>query len=136
MTPDREKLKEFIYSRDIFGSPYRFVDPRATRSPRSHPYSYDAHFLKGGHADIKDASSYYTDRISLWKDGEEFSKAREAAGLPDHGNMWRTASLEKLTAFHNALFGKTDRVVAVAECCNVSNGYPIWIVWTKAAPDA
>ncbi len=44
---------------------------------------------------------------------------------------WRSTGPKKLSAFMTDYLGKKVKVTALAEGCNVSNGYPYWIIWFR-----
>lgn len=97
------------------------------RSPEEFPYSYSPYFIRGSSKEAAGASSFYSDRLQLWYTDEQRAAARKASGF----SHWKRDSSRTASAYLTALMSKPVRVVAIAEGCNVSNGYPYWIVWTR-----
>lgn len=104
------------------------------KTPFSHPYSYDC-FVKqrfGPNEDIE--SSIYTDRMFQW-DWDKMNKAqdvvRKRKGWKDCFN-WSNLTKEDLDALIQYYWDNPNlEMVLFEECCNVSSGYPIWIVSFK-----
>ena len=105
------------------------MDPSRTLEKSSHPYSYSEFFIFGNREVIKKVyGADYSDR--LWEWG--YDKAN--ALWKKHVNTrWEHASEAQLSAFISEYHGKELKVVALAEGCNPSNGYPYWIVWYRKA---
>lgn len=109
----------------------RWVDPTRTHTKSSHPYSY-SEFFHFGDRDVikaKDVHGDYSDRLHQWA-----SAKFEQLWKKHLDCRWEQASRPALNAFMSAYFDKKVKVVALAEGCNPSNGYPYYIVWTKETP--
>lgn len=135
------------YRLDMYGRPQRgfgdgrWVDPSRTRTKSSHPYTYDEFFIFGNREIIKkkDVSGIYSDRVWEWWLGEKKTdKGFDDLWKKHVGTRYELASSEKLSAFFTAYNqtlwpeknkGKSVQVVALAEGCNPSNGYPYWVIW-------
>lgn len=104
--------------------PLNFVDPRETRSPREHPYSFDGHFIAGNHSTVTRATeSVYSDRFKLW-DAEKAARCDA-----EHKYPWTNLAMASrwLTDF----YGREIKCVALAMYCNASNGYPYHRIWFR-----
>ena len=107
-------------------------DGYAQRTPETHPYAYDPYFIAGSRKSVKNATSAYSDRLKLWYDSSRFEAAKEAAKIEGHGDYWwRRVGLAQMSRFLSALTEKDCKCVGIAEGCNVSNGYPYWIIWWR-----
>lgn len=103
---------------------YRWVySHRENRTKEDWPYSYSDHYLVGTAA--KGDSAVYSDRLHQW-DHVSFSRAYARTG--DY-----TKSLRKASDFMTTYYNKPITVSAVAEGCNVSSGYPYWVLWFHEA---
>lgn len=99
---------------------YRWVDPhRDNRTKEEWPYSYSDHYLVG--TATKGDCAVYSDRLHQW-DHVSFDRARARTG--DY-----TKSLRKASDFMTTYYNRPIKVTAVAEGCNVSSGYPYWVIW-------
>lgn len=104
----------------------RWVDPKRTRTKQEYPYSYSEFFHFGKRADIsaKGVQAVYSDRLWQW-DYDKCHKAHKT-----HLNCrFEQASPAQLSAFLSEYNGKPCTVVALAEGCNPSTGYPYYILW-------
>ena len=111
---------------DYYGSKVDWVDPDKTRTKYAHPYSYSDHFL-WRHGDLshqKGIDVVYSDRLYQW-DYKKYEKTRIK------NKRFSQYTREDAAKFLTRYFGKRTTVVALAEGCNVSNGYPYWIFWFK-----
>lgn len=136
---DQCNVDDFEYRFDILGRRMRrdpgskWVDPNRTDEKFSHPYSYSEFFLFGSRAIIaKTKGADYSDRLWEWdyKKADKLWKRYVNTG-------WAKATEKQLSRFISAYHGKGYRgltVVALAEGCNPSNGYPYWILWYKPTP--
>lgn len=110
---------------DINGNPVK-------RNPRDYPYTYDPFVIYKGDDFSRDGNeSFYSDRLSLWYDANEIKDLRNKYSI-DHGDyFWAYNSVNMLNMFLTDLMKRHVRITAIIEHCNVSNGYPIWLVYFK-----
>jgi len=120
----------------------RFVDPRRTRTKHEAPYSYDEFFLFGSRKVIeqKDVHANYSDRLHQWWCEKLGHDAFDKLWMKHVGTRYEMAGAGALSTFlteyHRQLWpekyaDKTIQVVALAEGCNPSTGYPYWIIWHR-----
>jgi len=104
----------------------KWVDPNKRNEKWTHPYSYSEFFHFGSRRIVegRGVDGEYSDRIWQW----DYDKA-ERLWKEHVGTRWELAGAKKLSAFLSAFHGRPVRVVALAEGCNISNGYPYFIVW-------
>lgn len=114
-----------------FESRYRWVDPHDRRTKEEYPYSYSAHYLWGEAEEGADA--VYSDRLAQWDAEKSRDAINAVADLKCRYGYWGQEGASK---YLSAYFGKPVRAIAVAEGCNVSNGYPYWIFWFRDAGPA
>jgi hypothetical protein len=107
-----------------------WVDPSRTRDKFFHPYSYDEFFRFGSRETIRQPglNANYSDRLWQWDREKADRLWRQYVDT-----RWESASAAQLSAFLSAYHGQPVEVVALAEGCNQSNGYPYFIVWWKPA---
>lgn len=104
---------------DLEGNPVK-------RTPRTHPYSYDAYVQWRGGANDEITSSVYSDRMIQW-DYQKFTKLREKH-FGNGGQYFGGRNPAKIESFLRDYFDQPQlRLVVIQQCCNVSSGYPIWI---------
>lgn len=102
------------------------------RTPETDPYAYDPFFLRGSRSSVNGAMSAYSDRLRSWHTPEAFDAAKKSANIEGHGDYWwRHTNLAQMSRFLSALNARPCKCVGIAEGCNVSNGYPYWIVWWR-----
>lgn len=102
---------------------YRWVDPhRENRRKEDWPYSYSDHYLWGVGA--KGDHAVYSDRLHQWS-AENWERAWKAIGQKRFDQFSR----DDADKFMSAYLDKPAKVSALAEGCNVSSGYPYWIIW-------
>jgi hypothetical protein len=103
------------------------------RTKYSHPYSYDPIVLldSGTEGD----GSAYSDRMVGW----DYNKFYACMGKINDGKgemCFRWGSRELVTAFMRDYNDDPGLIVTrVVEMCNVSNGYPVWLVVYKKGPE-
>lgn len=122
------KLRYGDYEWCPYDQSAKWVNPDRTKEKSSHPYSYDEFFIFGSRDIIKGdgIQGNYSDRIWEW----DYHKANKL--WEEHvGTRFAQASRLKLSKFMSEFHGKKVEVVALAEGCNISNGYPYHIVWYK-----
>ena len=112
---------------DVYGrwQRERWVDPRHTRTKQEWPYSYDEFFIFGDRHAIKgdDVHGVYSDRLEQW-DRTAFQRAAKP-----FQKRFEAFSRDECSQFLTDYYGKPTKCVALAEGCNVSNGYPYHIFW-------
>jgi hypothetical protein len=97
------------------------------RTKQQSPYAYSPFYHWREAGSDKDTSAY-SDRLAQWKHDEW----RAACGkLPPGQFQYQTP--DALSALMSEYEGKPVRVTALAEGCNVSNGYPYYIFWWRDA---
>lgn len=111
-------------NREDHGFDDKWANPLHTKEKSSHPYSYSEFFIFGNRRVIKDVHGDYSDRLWEW----DHDKA-DKLWKKHVKTRWEFATKAQLTAFISEYHGKTLKVVALAEGCNPSNGYPYWILW-------
>lgn len=115
-----------------------WVSPgKENRTEQQSPYAYSEFFIfrdeKVRAADIggihakyeKGIDAAYSDRLSQW-DRQAFDRGIEACPNKSRLRCWGQGDA---TVFLTAYFGKPTTAHALAEGCNVGNGYPYWIFW-------
>lgn len=98
---------------------------RDNKTKQEAPYSYDPFYIWRDST----AGSYaiYSDRLAQ-NDLEKYRMAVQKAAPDKRFEYYTRAEASK---FMSAYTGKKIQVTALAEGCNVSNGYPYWIFWCK-----
>lgn len=107
----------------------KWVDPTRTDEKWTHPYSYSEFYIFG--RSVKGDGADYSDRLWQWNYEKADRLWKEHVGC-----RWDQASAAQLSAFMSAYHGRPLRVTALAEGCNIGNGYPYWIVWYRDAAPA
>ena len=100
------------------------------RTPRDHPYSYDAHYIWRDfdkHNMPKGVDGSYSDRMQMW-DSEMYDKARTESG----GGWIESISRKQAEKFVEVYYEGTRKCVGFAKACNVSNGYGLGVFFTVA----
>lgn len=109
----------------------RWVDPSQRKTKYTHPYSYSEFFIFGDrsvlgrpgiHA-IPEVHADYSDRLQQWN----YAKFEEAGR--SFKKRFDQFSAAEASQFLSTYYDKPIRCVALAEGCNVGNGYPYWIFW-------
>lgn len=106
-------------------SGYRWVEGHGEhRTKEEWPYSYSPHYLWGDKHE--GAEAVYSDRLVQW---DRESVDRALASVKDLNCRYGYWGQQGTSKFLSTYFGRSVHAVAVAEGCNVSNGYPYWIFW-------
>jgi hypothetical protein len=96
-----------------------------TRTPATHPYSYDGfvtHRL-GKNEEAKD--TIYSDRLLQW-DYQKYNELSEKH-FGNKSQNWYDRQPEKIEAFlRDWCEAPNLKLVLVMEYCNQSSGYPVW----------
>lgn len=122
-----------IYYSDEFGfgrqsrDDSRWVNPSRRRTKQEAPYGYDEFFIYGDREIVKTADdALYSDRIWQWDHEKAIRLWKQHVDA-----RWNNSGQRQHSAFMSAYLDKQVEVIALAEGCNISNGYPYWIVWLK-----
>lgn len=112
-----------------------WVDPNSTRDPRDFPYSHSEYFIwRTFERGDRTVEPYYTDRMRQW-DADKYRRATDGG---DRMTNWH--SVPKSPADARALvrdyFGTEFECVGVAQSINVSNGYPIGVIFIRRPAEA
>lgn len=98
------------------------------RTPFEYPYSYDPFVVWKGKYKKTD-EIVYSDRLIEW-DHEKFDKCCKAIW----GNTIQSFDMRNpvtIEAFLSMYLEKIVTLTGIEKCCNVSNGYPIWIFYYR-----
>ena len=107
------------------------------RIPATHPYSYDAHVIynqpgfkyKDQTYEKDGLCTVYSDRLSQW-DYEKYRECMKQFKGEDGDYFWRDTN--KVVKFMKKYYNnKKLEVNMIMEGCNVSNGYPYWLIFYK-----
>lgn len=116
---------------DMFNKIYygvnAFTGDPITKTPQSHPYSYEP-FVVWENEEVGATGSAYSDRMMQW-DYEKFNKSCEEVwgnkGQLFHSYIRQPKDIEK---FLQLYFDKPNlKLARLVEGCNVSSGYPYWV---------
>ena len=109
-----------------------FVDPSRTRSKQDYPYSYDPYWIwKKGDVNEQGVNAVYHDRMQQW-DYEKYKNAFKSVTNDNHNGYGIGSFTQKQASkFMSFYQGYDCEVIAIAEGCNQSNGYPYWVFWYK-----
>lgn len=106
-----------------------FKGPGERRDRYSHPYSYDPIRLWGDEK-AEASSSAYTDRLMQW-DSDKYSLLSKKHFTRGHPS-WGAEHAKEIEAFlQDYIDDKTLKLVSITEFCNVSSGYPVWLLRWK-----
>lgn len=101
--------------------------PCEERTPQSHPYSYDAHFLWREFSDEDRENggiiNIYSDRMASWR-----PEKYEALMRHKH---WPTLSFGEAHKIIDGYFNGEQELVGYAIECNPINGYHTGIFWVR-----
>jgi len=98
------------------------------RTPISHPYSYDAYVIWG--KKDKKAHAVYTDRLLEWDWGKHDRLCMKHFG--NKGQYWENRDPKDIQAWLRDYNDNQKLILTmVMQCCNVSSGYPIWVLFYK-----
>lgn len=121
--------KEFAFAEKIipFKKSYDILNiPIPQKSKFDYRYSYDTFII--WHNGKKAKGSVYTDRLYQW-DYEKHNKLCKKY-FGNESQYWSDRKQKDIEKFMQEFNDdETINVVALAETCNVSNGFPIWIIF-------
>lgn len=95
----------------------------------SHPYSYDSFIVWYGNA-RKGDSVVYSDRLVQW-DYEKYMTCAKTIQAESTNNKFDINDPKQTEKFLSLYYGKQVTLTAIVEGCNVSNGYPYWILYFR-----
>jgi hypothetical protein len=99
------------------------------RTKEESPYSYSDFYIWREVSDplkTEGIAADYSDRLLQWS-REKWDRAWDAVGSKRFDQMTR----DEVSRFISAYHGSPHEAVALSEGCNVSNGYPYWIIYYK-----
>jgi len=98
---------------------------RIKKTPRTHPYSYDAHVIWRGGENEEITRCIYTDRLLQWDWDKHNMLCQKHFG--DERQYWNDRDPEKIEKFLQDWTGREDlTLIVVMQMCNISSGYPVW----------
>jgi hypothetical protein len=109
--------------------PDRWVDPQRRISKRESPYGYSEFFHWGGHGTTSGCEAVYSDRLWQW----DYKKMKALCDAL--GKRFEQCSQSELSEFLSSYWGKPVVATALAEGCNISNGYPYFIMWYRGTEE-
>lgn len=100
------------------------------RTKDEYPYSYDAFMQERVLPNSEVKSAVYTDRLLQWD--YNLTRRLMEKHFGNSGDYWNNRSAADIQSFLRERLNAPDLVVCyVMECCNVSNGYPLWVIAYK-----
>jgi len=106
-----------------------FVDPQRNRHKNTHPYSYDPYWIwKKGDVKVKGVNVDYHDRLQQWN-WDRYRKAFDLVKEDGCTGDINSFTQEQASMFMSHYQDKPCEVIAIAEGCNQSSGYPYWVFW-------
>ena len=100
-------------------------DPQE-RSIEEYPYSYDLYAVWDSGDWSESDDCFYSDRLRNYANYDEVKPK-----YLDKGDDYSYYDPEVLSNFLSELFGYKLRMTGIEECCNVYNGYRIWLLWFR-----
>jgi len=96
------------------------------RTKMTHPYSYDP-IVSYHDAGVTPNASVYSDRMQGW-DSAKYTRCVETHfGKTGYGSGWSNS--KNVLAFMRDYIGDPElKLCKVIEMCNVSNGFPVWLI--------
>jgi hypothetical protein len=95
----------------------------------SHPYSYDPFIVWYGNA-RKGDSVVYSDRLVQW-DYDKYMECAKTVRTKYNTNSFDINNPVQVKEFLSLYYDKQVVLTAIVEGCNVSNGYPYWILYFR-----
>lgn len=101
------------------------------RSKQDHPYSYDPFtvWMDMSFKSNEDCHVIYSDRMSQWDYQKNRTLQKEHLGKET--DYLGDFTPNQLTNYLSAYLEREIIMIRIQECCNVSNGYPLWVFWFK-----
>jgi len=97
------------------------------RTKGEYPYNYDAFLIWKGNYIKGKSDVVYSDRLMQW-DYKKFNKCCNEI-WDNEGQYFSNRNPKDIEKFLSLYWDKEIVLTAIEECCNVSNGYPIWIFY-------
>lgn len=95
-----------------------------TRTPETHPYSYDTFVTYRKYDNNEHNGTIYTDRLSGWIGYDKY-RDMLSRHFGEQGDYWDTRSPKKVESFlREYTENKSLELVGILQGCNASNGYP------------
>jgi hypothetical protein len=117
MNDDYLKWKAHSMYRDLKGEEVK-------RTRETHPYSYDPYVIwKQDYSENN--ACVYSDRLLQW-DYDKYNKYCLEI-WSNQGQYFNNREPQDTEKFLGLYLGRTIKLTAIMEGCNVSNGYPYWI---------
>lgn len=99
------------------------------RSRKEYPYSYTAYAIWNSGEWSPNDDVVYSDRLSGWY-GDKYYELGKELGVRGGLSMGYTDP-EILEKFLSELFERKVKLTGIEEECNVSNGYPYWLLYYR-----
>lgn len=96
------------------------------RTKEQYPYSYDMFVVWRDGPNEDCTGSVYSDRMVQW-DSNLYEECRKKHDLKNYVGATR----QQLNGFMSDYLKKPVQVLFLAEGCNQSNGYPVWLLGFK-----
>ena len=112
----------------------RYVDmegKRIKRTPSQYPYSFDEYVVEKLPDYEETDRAFYSDRFNRWYSYEKIQEGRERFDIQHGDYFWDYTELPRLEKFLSYVMNKNIHVTALLKGCNVSNGYPYWVIFYK-----
>lgn len=97
------------------------------RTPKTHPYSYDAYVTYKSEEFQTTDYWVYDDRMRQWDWDKYHSAAKTVWPVNTRPHYFDGKSERDIEKFLSIFFDKKVKLTAIMKGCNVSNGYPYWI---------
>ncbi|MFJ8528309.1 hypothetical protein [Bacillus sp. NPDC094106] len=97
------------------------------KTKEDYPYSYDPYVVWEKDYVEGKSNTVYSDRLLQW----DYKKFEECCMdvWGNQGQSFHNRTPEDIESFLSKYFCKEVKLTAIMECCNVSNGYPIWMFY-------
>jgi hypothetical protein len=97
-----------------------------TRTKEKYPYSYEPYFIwKKDNFKNGNNQTVYSDRLFQW-DSKKFNECSEKV-WKNSGQYFDNRNPSDIEKFLSLYYGEDIELTGIMQCCNLSNGYPIWI---------
>ena len=102
-----------------------------TRTPQSHPYTYDEFVQwKETSFEKRKSSVLYSDRLYQW----DYKKYNECCNkvFGNEGQYFYSRIPEDIEKFLSLYLNESIKLTAIIQGCNPHNGYPYWVFYYKS----